>query len=167
MTGAFKFMKVDFFCVTKLWVQLTKSRFHLIELTSVLMYIKRTRMKSCPWQLWSIYVCICKIVILFITSSLCIWCRRNYSSIQMGLIKLNMAFFYIHHDIVHLIPQNSLQYDLQPIVSKVRAFRWMEEKLYYISLVSVNFFPVLMGICSLNLAFFPYIYGHLYYDILW
>lgn len=35
----------------------------------------------------------------------------------------------------------------------------MEEKLYYISLVSVNFFPVLMGICSLNLAFFPIFMG--------
>lgn len=78
-----------------------------------------------------------------------------------------MTVFYIHHDIVRLIPQNSLQYDLQPIVSKVRAFRWMEEKLYYISLVSVNFFPVLMGICSLIPCFFSYIYGHLYYDILW
>lgn len=70
-----------------------------------------------------------------------------------------MTVFYIHHDIVHLIPQNSLQYDLQPIVSKVRAFRWMEEKLYYISLVSVNFFPVLMGICSLIPCFFPIFMG--------
>lgn len=70
-----------------------------------------------------------------------------------------MTVFYIPHDIVRLIPQNSLQYDLQPIVSKVRAFRWMEEKLYYISLVSVNFFPVLMGICSLIPCFFPIFMG--------
>lgn len=35
----------------------------------------------------------------------------------------------------------------------------MEEKLYYISLVSVNFFPVLMGICSLIPCFFPIFMG--------